>query len=570
MKKIILTCFVLLYILDLFCQQIPNSSFSESEWITCPFDSTQTILTPKHWFAYQTQNDKWDGPMDSTCITFKDTLFDFIIELEQVDISKPIFVKSLINDSTKILLEKNWFYPAFSSVRLNNNTFANFSTSCQNGMCSGIILGIEIPDSSTTGTDLRIYQGPIESGNQQQWDACIATEKFDTSYLKEIIFKFSLLGQIAEDRWFAPSFIFVEPYWDFFDRIERDTIIPEWSWSANDAAYFLGFLDLTSNQGGWWESPVMLMHKGMTYPNANNLSYIDLFPPMEDSIQQTINIFVEQGQNLIPQPFANIRGGLVAGNDSVRHILNLINDGGNICMIPFIDLLFDNNTNYVHNGGTVDLNGKFTCMQFSNDSKLVVGENAFFEYGKNGNGLLALRSGGSIEIKNNATLFIGNTLIMHELKGETEPQQIFMELNKGSSLVFGEHAKIHNGYSIDQNMKLNIYMNGGQLDDSKLSPEDRAKINRIYPEPPLRLVDNVKVFPNPTTQFFNYSFILKNEATVEIEIYDMTGRFIFSKKENGLKGWNELQTDISDLQSGVYFFKVKMEDDGMIAKIIKR
>jgi len=565
MKKLILLCLVFTHVLDSFCQQIPNPNFSESEWVTCPFDSTQTILTPKHWFAYQTQNSKWDGPMDSTCLTFKDTLNQLFVELDQVDISKPIFIKSLMDDSTKVLLEKNQVYEANARMSFGDLTFPNFSPNCENGLCTGILVGIEIPDSTGTGTDLRINVDPATFGGDNFYTLCMATEKFDSSYLKEVIFKFSQLGMNGNDRMFAPI-IFDFFYSDFppIGKINSDTIISP-LWSPNDSTYNLPIKEIAEVELGFTYS-YLVMYIDSTYPSPNYPSFIDI--NLIDTTQQNINIFIDF-ETLHFQPFANIRGGLVEGNDSLRHILNLINNGGGLCFDFFAELTFDGQSNYVHNGGSINFQGKNACMQFSQGSKLVVGEDTFFEYGNNGLGMLALRTGGSIEIGKNATLFIDNILRMHEFQEENESQQIYMDLNKGSSLIFGENAKIHNDYSIDQNMKLNVLMNGGILDDSKLSPEDRTKINLIYPEPPTQIQDNVNIFPNPTTQFLNYSFILENDATVTIEMYDVTGRFIFSKKENGQKGWNEFQTDISDFPLGVYFLKVKMNDEEMVTKIVK-
>ena len=570
MKKLILLFFVCLHVLDSF-GQILNPSFGNPTLQPCPFDSTQTIMTPEFWFAYQTQNDKWNGPMDSTqCITFKDTSGRLIIEMSTIDATKPLFVKNMITDSTKFLLEKDFAYNQIATLTFPNNEIVNFSTNCHNDMCAGTITGIEIPDSSGTGTFLREYHNPATSGLSTQWETCIVTEKFDTSYLREFVIKYSLLNPITDDKWFNPIFI------DFFDSfffgsnsINSNTTVPEWSFSTFDSSYNINIHDVSDMQGGW-EAPHMLMYIDSTYPSSDYPSFVEIFPPENDSIQQTINVNIDVFQSFVAQPFANIRGGLVTGNDSVRHVLNIVNDGGDLCFsFIFIDLWFDDQTNYIHNGGTVNLKGEYSCMQFSRGSKFIVGDDTYFNYGEHGRGYLAMRSGGSIEIGKNSTLEINNTLTMHELRGVTESQQIYMELNKGSRLIFGKNARLHNAWSIDQNMKLNIYMNGGTLDDSNLSPEDRAKINLIYPEPPVRIQDNIKVFPNPTSQFLNYSFILKNEATITIEMYDITGRFIFSKIENGQKGWNDFQTDISMLNSGVYFFKVKMTGEEMVTKIIK-
>jgi hypothetical protein len=44
-------------------------------------------------------------------------------------------------------------------------------------------------------------------------------------------------------------------------------------------------------------------------------------------------------QTLEIQPFTHLRGALVQGSDTLRHILNLVNNGGNFCL-NFLDLIF--------------------------------------------------------------------------------------------------------------------------------------------------------------------------------------------------------------------------------------
>ena len=103
-------------------------------------------------------------------------------------------------------------------------------------------------------------------------------------------------------------------------------------------------------------------------------------------------------------------------------------------------------------------------MQFGESSKLIVGDNARLDYGFNGVGNLALRSRSSIEIGEGAELHINNNVMLFEYKYDSEPEQIYMTLNKGSKLSFGELAHIGNDYSMGGLMKLNIYMKGGEVD----------------------------------------------------------------------------------------------------------
>lgn len=62
--------------------------------------------------------------------------------------------------------------------------------------------------------------------------------------------------------------------------------------------------------------------------------------------------------------------------------------------------------------------------------------------------------------------------------------------------------------------------------------------------------------------------ILENENLIEIEAYDLAGRFVFSKTGNGQKGKNDFQVQVNDFSKGVYFFKIKTELGEAVEKVM--
>jgi len=210
-------------------------------------------------------------------------------------------------------------------------------------------------------------------------------------------------------------------------------------------------------------------------------------------------------------------------------------------------------------------------MRFQEGSSLVVDDDTHFVYGKNGMGMLAIATGGSIELGKNSTLEINNTVALYELTqlyGVEEDQQIYMTLNEGSSLIFGKDAHLTNKYSIDKKMKLNIYMNGGTIDMSNLSAEEQNVINLIYPTVPTHLKDNIKVFPNPTQGDLNFSMILGKKEMLTFEAFDLTGRLVFSEMQEGVKGKNTFTIAQRFLSKGIYFFKIKSSQGEITKKVI--
>ncbi|MEW4925053.1 ELWxxDGT repeat protein [Algibacter sp. 2305UL17-15] len=85
-----------------------------------------------------------------------------------------------------------------------------------------------------------------------------------------------------------------------------------------------------------------------------------------------------------------------------------------------------------------------------------------------------------------------------------------------------------------------------------------------YLDPTLSLVDvevesNISIFPNPTA---NYLEIKSNIDLTKVEVYSLHGQAIKSFVPQN-------QYDISDLSSGIYFVKIKANNNEIIKRIVK-
>ena len=143
-------------------QLLPNFSFNDVSPQPCLVDSSQTILLPDFWTIYQTQNDKWDGPLDSTyCIGVYLNGNDVRISTDDFDTSRPLFIRCRLEGDDKIQLNQNSLFNANFYVFISDSIQLNTDVDCENELCSGIIVGIEIPDSLGTGESLRKYQSSL-------------------------------------------------------------------------------------------------------------------------------------------------------------------------------------------------------------------------------------------------------------------------------------------------------------------------------------------------------------------------------------------------------------------------
>ncbi|UCH14263.1 MAG: T9SS type A sorting domain-containing protein [Bacteroidales bacterium] len=74
--------------------------------------------------------------------------------------------------------------------------------------------------------------------------------------------------------------------------------------------------------------------------------------------------------------------------------------------------------------------------------------------------------------------------------------------------------------------------------------------------------NTIDIYPNPSDNIINIEIENKNKTT--IEIYNVSGKIVFSKKLNSKKE----RIDISGLSEGMYFVKVTQEQDVMVEKLI--
>ncbi|HEY0031599.1 MAG TPA: N-acetylmuramoyl-L-alanine amidase, partial [Bacteroidia bacterium] len=82
----------------------------------------------------------------------------------------------------------------------------------------------------------------------------------------------------------------------------------------------------------------------------------------------------------------------------------------------------------------------------------------------------------------------------------------------------------------------------------------------------------MSIFPNPFTNATSLSYYLTENTSVEISLFDVLGKEISLLKSNQQKGKQELTINSSDLglAKGIYFLKLKLNDDQKTIKIILR
>ncbi len=535
--NVCLTLFIL-FPGNIFCQQIPSSDAYTAEDTVCIWDNTVSFTTTKKYTAYQTTDNTFNGPIDSNyCVSLKyeEGFSGLSFWPADFDLSRSIYIKAQINFNEQIPLEKDAVYMLEEDF-LNSTDGLIFGNACPELICSGLIIGITIPDSTLTSDTTRWH---VISGDSYDYNTCFATEKFEDQKLNSFIYKFTInpdLAELAKD--------YNPPYINQLGDVQLITDLTNVDGNYVGGEYNVYDYNFLSYPIG------VLKYDNLTYPSTSYFDYIDVSPDPNTTDVQIINLTINEGYTLLTQPYVQLRGAQVEG-DTLRHEVNLINNGGTFC-ISVAEMIFDGNTHYIFKKGAMDLYSPMSCLMFRNGASIEVADDGHLAYGKNGTGVLGLGSGGTIKIGKNASLTINNRISIIKNPNSVYSGDIYMNLNKGSKLTFGQGASITNDEKSLSGGHLCIYMNGGELDLSGLDAFSQQLIRLIYPEQEKTMSANMHVYPNPVQNTFTVEIVSAEAAIGEIKIVGLNGAIVYTRKYELEAGINAIKIQIADLKPGAY------------------
>lgn len=561
MIKTLLFAFCFSIILSVQAQVLPDFHLVEAP---CPGDTTSIIYTFANWEVYQTEDDTWYGPRVPACIEVSSVNWNAHIMTENLLPDKAIFIRCKLDESNKILLLENSVYQLeydFKSFVANNALDTTFA--CPGGMCTGVGMGIQIPDSTGTGFDKRWYKSPtknffLQGSIYQDYisNSCIPTEKFiGGNYLTDFYLSVKPLALAAND-YIQLNAGAEYNFRELYDFGEYYTLSEQ---ELNDWVSFDNDVDFAA-LSGWLEFGVdYFIYEDTTYPSNDHWSYYDLHPTPNTADPQNINLILNYDISLVFQPFTAVRGDLVAGSDSIRHEVNIINNGSDFCMGGWLEVLLSENVEYRHYNGHFDFGSPRACVQIGKGGSFKVMEGSKLYYGNNGLGMMLWRTGGKMTLEKNAQLYIDNLLMMADYAGESPGQRLYLTLSEGNVLRFGPHAHLSNASSHDPNLKLYVFMKGGFLDDSQLPEEDRALIVRVYDEQPGTYDDNIALLKNPISDELVWQWISDENLHYDSEVFGLDGRLISKKQGVVETGQNTFSFDTRSLPAGMYVIYVRTD-----------
>jgi hypothetical protein len=524
----------------------------QMETVPCGLDSVDILNS---WEAYQTADNTWSGPRDSSiCINLAVQSYNGQIDMDEIDIQRPVFMRYRGPDVA--LNEDMIYFLGLASSNFDSIIDLGNQEFCNNDFCTGSLIGIEIPahPDSTNATDMRWYNSELDSLPNNLGDVycsythCIPTEFFQNgNVLKEIVFKFM----------FDTTYTGVFQISDIiFDANYGAGYLPE---------YFLSQDQFTITTDSWGEPMSYLVdYPGEEYPSE--YQYIDLLPSPNVDTVSTIEVIFNEMDYILFQPYIDFRGGLVEGEDSLRHAISIINSGATFCLNgTFIDVIFNELDRYVHLGGELDFKTQRSCMQFKPGSELRVGQGVDLRYGDDGHGTLAIYPKAEVVLERDASLLLNNRMVIYSSVGQEVGSDVVIDILPSTKVVLGKNFDIIN-YSLYQESKLVFNMLGGYADVSRVDSETMQHIEFRYPS--FEIENTVEILGNPIADILSYRYERATSSSIH-ELIDIQGRSIVREKLSDQKGINYREIDMTDIPSGIYLLTIEMGDKRESHLIIK-
>jgi hypothetical protein len=559
------SCLSVLFAVTVICTsaqpQLPGMWPSDTISIPCPYDTTVIIRTYQGWEAYHTLDDSWHGIRDSTfCIDLVHLnqsgwpspriLFD------QIDVDRPVFLRALLTDENALpLTADNQYTIGFSAYGPTSFDLGD----CPDGPCTSMRAAIRIPDEAGSGTDLRWHE---TAPTDDMWAAypfnlCLPTEKFEMNDLREFIVSLKAVAPQPGGSFslWSPEISDLDLFSDLI-RLTED-VLPQYA--IGPATYLFN---------GSWGANYLVMHEDEGYPSPDNISYLDFLPQPNVAEQVPLSVTLAEYSGFNFQPYAQLRGGLVAGSDSLRHPLEVINEGADLCLSSqIVELVWEPGDRYVHRAGHLEFHGLRSCFMFKPGSALVMDNNSVLHYGRNGRGMLALFEGSNFEMRANSHLLLEGPLVLLDPPDMEEAKDMRIVLRDNARLTFLRGSRIMNHSSLGGNKKLVVILDGGHIDLHGLELEDREKV--VVIRLPVERVTNAVLLGNPVGEELVMSLASREAGTLMLRCLDPLGRSVMATDIGLGEGENLIRVPVHHLKSGAYLVETVVHGERQVVRFIK-
>jgi len=508
-----------------------NFNYYVSDNVTC---NGSEISQPRYVDIYQTFDNTPNGERDTTRCFPVTSNWPYKIDVSEMDTSRYLFAKGKI-DSLEYPIPAN---DLFSIDSYLNSSQIYLDPECENGDCTKLYLTTTVPSEDSLNL---IYKTSEHYYYYNQINDCLISQKFDYGqYLVDATIQLSVNYENLENNEINIPGLSIYYLWEeIILSPEENTFYIGEEYSVDSTNYQLDAADYFES---YYYMKLLWDHNQEGYPSNENRRVIEIYPevPSEEPVNITFQLY--EGDFYF-QDFVSMRGGQI--NDTTFH--NLIFDFFNPMCLFFVEIVAEDNTvlNF-RKGSDIHMEGESACIQIRKNGKMIVSDQHTLHYGEFGRGNILLKENAHIEIQPGSELILDANVILADSDGDLKNNNIDIKLPIGAHLSFTEFAYIDNAGLDD--LKLDIYMNGGTLDMSKLSVQNQRKLNLIYPN---NTQEDISIYPSVTDTYLQISNAQKEDIIYKI---------VDSKGQIQLEGnVNEYQNfiNVQSLNSGMYFIQIQ-------------
>ena len=529
MKKIIW----LVFLFTTFTMQAQWGTFYLNSYIDqmpCPYDSTQTINVYHKLDFYQTSNNEVDGPRDSVCIPL--TILG--MNLGAIDLNRPLFFRLRANtDIGDSYLLPNELYSLSYNFGALEGGFLQ-PADCSNGGCSKWVI-VTRERWKETGQDTvrkTEFIGNIVHNQCILEDMiCMPTSKWDSIEIIDMWWEVYFNPGIQINTKSNVEFNFAQGFAQ--NAVNKIGELRPVTKPVVNHMVEISPEDLTNNFFG---PSYLFVHNLPGIPSAQNRDDKKLvLSPNPNSVTDiTLNFKYE---TVYFQEFTSIVPSLVEGSDTLYHRLNILQDGGDLCL-EVVDLRIGDGTKFRYKSGQIDFADKAACIFFKKGSSFEIMDGSRLYYGSKSMGMLGL-SDSQLKLGKAASLVFDGTLVINS----EHNQGSVIELAGNARLFFGDNASVVAAGQRDEKVRVKAFP--CQVDWGTLTEEEKTHF--IFENDDDEPTTNSFIYPNPVSNelFFN------TELTgLRFSITDLAGKIVLQ----GSCGLQRLDT--SNLHEGVYIVQV--------------
>ena len=107
---------------------------------------------------------------------------------------------------------------------------------------------------------------------------------------------------------------------------------------------------------------------------------------------------------------------------------------------------------------------------------------------------------------------------------------------------------------------VSVYLNQGKIQKLGIATE-----TELYES---GCADNISIFPNPANNSFSLSFTATNTSIYKLAVYSSLGTLIYTETVEIIAGENVKEIELENVQSGIYFFQLKSENETLVKKLM--